>query len=216
MSRLDLTNPTIDDSSTIEIQKQFSFSDILNPNEQFEINLDQVEDKELEEIKEKMKQMEEEALQLKEMQNEVEKQMEIATKSSIQSFPTLEEKMEIDTRSVYIGNVDYSTTGEELGSHFQDCGAVVRVTINYDKHSGAPKGYAYIEFAERIGAVNALALDESLFKGRQLKVLSKRTNLPGISQARGRSRRPRRSRGYFGYRGTRTRGRSKRPWYSPY
>ena len=201
---------------SLATQKQFSISEILPPSDQFEISLEQVEDKELEEIKEKMKQMEEEALQLKEMQNEVEKQMEIATKSSIQSFPTLEEKMEIDTRSVYIGNVDYSTTGEELGSHFQDCGAVVRVTINYDKHSGAPKGYAYIEFAERDGAVNALALDESLFKGRQLKVVSKRTNLPGISQARGRSRRPRRSRGFFGYRGSRVRGRSKRPWYSPY
>ncbi|KAI6651401.1 hypothetical protein LOD99_5208 [Oopsacas minuta] len=209
------TSPSLD-SSTHDVPKPFSFTDIGSANDQFEIVLDQVEDKELEEIKEKMKQMEEEALQLKEMQNEVEKQMEIATKSSLQSYPTLEEKMEIDTRSVYIGNVDYSTTGEELGSHFQDCGAVVRVTINYDKHSGAPKGYAYIEFAEKIGAINAVALDESLFKGRQLKVLSKRTNLPGISQTRSRSRRPRRGRGFFAYRGIRTRGRSKRPWYSPY
>ena len=216
MSGEPINKSTIESPSNQEVHNPMSFHEINPSKDQFDIVLDQPEDKELEEIKEKMKQMEEEALQLKEMQNEVEKQMEIATKSSIQSFPTLEEKMEIDTRSVYIGNVDYSTTGEELGSHFQDCGAVVRVTINYDKHSGAPKGYAYIEFAEKTGAINAVALDESLFKGRQLKVLSKRTNLPGISHTRGRSRRPRRSRGFFGYRSTRSRGRSKRSWYSPY
>lgn len=207
----------VDNSTFPESNLSSSFTDVP-PTDNFETNPDHVEDKELEEIKEKMKQMEEEALQLKEMQSEVEKQMEIATKSTTNpSFPTLEEKMEIDTRSVYVGNVDYSTTGEELGCHFQDCGLVVRVTINYDRHSGTPKGFAYIEFSDKNGATNALALDESLFKGRQLKVLSKRTNLPGISQTRTRGRRPRRGRAFPGFRGSRGRIRPKRSsWFSPY
>jgi polyadenylate-binding protein 2 len=51
-----------------------------------------------------------------------------------------ENKEEIDSRSIYIGNVDYSTTPEELQQHFQSCGTIQRVTILCDKHTGHPKG----------------------------------------------------------------------------
>ena len=37
---------------------------------------------------------------------------------------------------------------------------------------------AYIEFGEQDSVQTAMALDESLFKGRQIKVVSKRTNKP--------------------------------------
>lgn len=76
------------------------------------------------------------------------------------AFPTVEEKQEADGRSVYVGNVsvcciecrdfyvccvvpqvDYQSTAEELGQHFQSCGAINRVTILCDKYSGNPKGY---------------------------------------------------------------------------
>ena len=46
----------------------------------------------------------------------------------------------MDTRSIHVGNVDYSSTAKELGQHFQGCGAVVRVTIMCDKFTGNPKG----------------------------------------------------------------------------
>lgn len=42
--------------------------------------------------------------------------------------------------SVYVGQVDYSATPEELLSHFEACGTVERVTIVCDKFSGRPKG----------------------------------------------------------------------------
>lgn len=46
--------------------------------------------------------------------------------------------------------------------------------------------YAYVEFTEP-GLVNqALVLNDSLFRGRNLKVVPKRTNLPGMSRGRGR------------------------------
>lgn len=185
-------------------------------------DIDGNEDREMEEIKAQMKKMEEEASKLKEMQNEVQKQMQMVTKtgasSTPQAFPTLDEKIEIDARSVYVGNVDYSTTAEELAAHFQGCGSIVRVTINCDKYSGAPKGFAYLEFGDKESANGALVLDESLFKGRQLKVISKRTNLPGITMPRvvRAARRGRRgSRGFVSSR----RGRGMRRgshYYSPY
>ena len=48
------------------------------------------------------------------------------------------DREEIDLRSVYVGNVDYLCTPEELQQHFQQCGTVNRVTILSDK-GGNPK-----------------------------------------------------------------------------
>ncbi|XP_053411122.1 embryonic polyadenylate-binding protein 2 [Nycticebus coucang] len=97
-------------------------------------------------------------------------------------FPgTPEEKVEADHRSIYVGNVDYGSTAEELEAHFNCYGEIHRVTILCDKFSGHPKGYAYIEFATRRSAQAAAELDDSVFRGRVIKVLPKRTNFPGIS-----------------------------------
>lgn len=46
--------------------------------------------------------------------------------------------------------------------------------------------YAYVEFTEPSLVAQALVLNESLFKGRNIKVVPKRTNLPGMSRGRGR------------------------------
>ena len=47
---------------------------------------------------------------------------------------------EADRKSVYIKNVDYMTTKEELMEHFNVCGTITRVTICTDKFTGNPKG----------------------------------------------------------------------------
>uniref|UniRef100_A0AC11BS73 PABPN1 like, cytoplasmic n=1 Tax=Ovis aries TaxID=9940 RepID=A0AC11BS73_SHEEP len=50
------------------------------------------------------------------------------------------EKAEADHRSVYVGNVDYGGTAQELEAYFNHCGEIHRVTILCDKFSGHPKG----------------------------------------------------------------------------
>ncbi|XP_072013873.1 polyadenylate-binding protein 2-B-like [Amphiura filiformis] len=173
-----------------------------------------VEDAELQAIKARVREMEEEAEKLKEMQNEVEKQMNLTSPTTTGGPPahlSLEDKVEVDNRSVYVGNVDYSATAEELEQHFHGCGNINRVTILCDKFTGHPKGFAYVEFTDKEDVQLGLALDESLFKGRQIKVNIKRTNRPGIST----TDRPNRARGGGGYRG---RGRGGGSYYggSPY
>ena len=42
--------------------------------------------------------------------------------------------------SIYVGQVDYNATPEELLAHFGACGTVERVTIVCDKMTGRPKG----------------------------------------------------------------------------
>ncbi|KAK9917940.1 hypothetical protein WJX75_009927 [Coccomyxa subellipsoidea] len=136
---------------------------------------------ELEAMKARLAQMEAEASKLREQQGKGE---DPAFARSDGADAALRE--DADNRSVYVGQVDYACTPEELQMHFQSCGTVNRVTILTDKF-GNPKGYAYIEFLEIDAVANALLLDSSELHGRQLKVLPKRTNVPGL-KVRGRGR----------------------------
>ncbi|XP_057776787.1 polyadenylate-binding protein 1-like isoform X2 [Salvia miltiorrhiza] len=148
---------------------------------------------ELETMKKRLQEIEEEAGSLRELQAKVEKEMG-ATQDSAIASATEAEKEEVDSRSIYVGNVDYSCTPEEVQQHFQSCGTVNRVTILTDKF-GQPKGFAYVEFVEVEAVQNALLLNETELNGRQLKVSAKRTNIPGMKQYRGRHPSP-----YFGSR----------------
>ena len=76
--------------------------------------------------------------------------------------------------------VDYGATAEELEQHFHGCGAVNRVTIQCNKFDGHPKGFAYIEFSDKDSMQMAMALDESLFRGRQLKVIRHKVYQPKV------------------------------------
>ncbi|CAH1127934.1 unnamed protein product [Ceutorhynchus assimilis] len=160
------------------------------------------DDPELEAIKARVREMEEEAEKLKQLQSEVDKQMNMGSPPGTTSTlnMSIEEKMEVDNRSIYVGNVDYGATAEELEQHFHGCGSINRVTILCNKFDGHPKGFAYIEFGDRDSVQTAMAMDESLFRGRQIKVMPKRTNRPGISST---NRAPRGVRGASTFRGSR-------------
>merc|ERR1712012_1048374 len=164
---------------------------------------------------------EEEALKLKELQSEVDKQIGVSSpqhvldrsNSNTSINLSYEEKVEVDARSCYVGNVDYGATAEELEQHFHGCGSINRVTILCNKFDGNPKGFAYVEFTDKDCVDTAMALDDSLLRGRQIKVMPKRTNKPGISS----TNRPPRGRGGFrgtrGYRGRGGFGAMRRPRY---
>lgn len=57
-----------------------------------------------------------------------------------------------------------------METHFHGCGSINRVTILCNKFDGHPKGFAYIEFADLDSVNTAMAMDDSLFRGRQIKV----------------------------------------------
>lgn len=123
-------------------------------------DIDGVDDEEeLEAMKKRVEEMEAEAAKLREMQSTLD----------AQSDPR-ESKEDIDSRSIFVGNVDYGASPEEIQAHFQTCGAINRVTILLDKFSGHPKGYAYVEFSEPNLVTQALVLNESVFRGRNIKV----------------------------------------------
>jgi len=91
---------------------------------------------------------------------------------------------EADSRSVYVGNVDYAATEADLRSLFESCGEILRVTIPSDR-DGRSKGYAYVEFANPDIAGTAMLLTDRELNGRVIQVTSKRTNTAGVSRGRG-------------------------------
>lgn len=81
-------------------------------------------------MKKRVAEMESEAAKLREMQSELDEQ----------SRDLRESKEDIDARSVFVGNVDYGASPEEIQNHFQTVGSINRVTILLDKFTGHPKG----------------------------------------------------------------------------
>lgn len=83
--------------------------------------------------------------------------------------------------NIYIGNLSYSMTDEEIKEIFTPYGNVLSVKIIFDKQTGRSKGYAFVEMENEEAAQNAIkALNETEVKGRNIKVNSahKKTETP--------------------------------------
>ncbi len=73
--------------------------------------------------------------------------------------------------SVYIGNLSYDVTEDDLKSVFAEYGTVRRVQIPTDRETGRPRGFAFVEMdndAEEEAAIEQL--DGAEWMGRDLKV----------------------------------------------
>ncbi len=72
---------------------------------------------------------------------------------------------------LYLGNLSYETTEEDLKSALQEFGQVESVNIINDKFSGRSKGFGFAEMASRDEAQAAIeGLNGKELKGRTLKV----------------------------------------------
>ncbi len=73
--------------------------------------------------------------------------------------------------NMYIGNLDYSVTEEDLKELFSEFGEVASVNVIMDRYSNQSKGFAFIEMPNNSEADKAIkALNGSSFKGRNIKV----------------------------------------------
>ncbi|HEY9597256.1 MAG TPA: RNA-binding protein [Cyanophyceae cyanobacterium] len=73
--------------------------------------------------------------------------------------------------SIYIGNLSYEVTQDDLNEVFRDYGTVKRVQLPTDRETGRMRGFAFVEMeteAEEAAAIEAL--DGSNWMGRDLKV----------------------------------------------
>jgi RNA recognition motif-containing protein len=73
--------------------------------------------------------------------------------------------------NIYVGNLAYSVSEDDLKALFAEFGAVESVKIITDKFSGQSKGFGFVEMPNQEEARAALAaLNGSDVKGRNLKV----------------------------------------------
>ena len=72
---------------------------------------------------------------------------------------------------IYVGNLSYETTEEELRQEFQAFGKVESINIITDKYSGRPKGFAFVEMPSvSEGQAAITALNGKTVRERKLNV----------------------------------------------
>jgi RNA recognition motif-containing protein len=72
---------------------------------------------------------------------------------------------------VFVGNMSFDTTQEELHELFAPLGEVTEVVMPTDRMSGRPRGFAFVTFASDEHAAAAIQkLDGHLLGGRNLRV----------------------------------------------
>src|SRR5436190_11670771 len=74
-------------------------------------------------------------------------------------------------KNIYVGNLPYDTTGDDLVQLFQTYGAVTSAQVIIDKFSGRSRGFGFVEMANDDESQAAIdALNGSPFGGRPLTV----------------------------------------------
>ena len=72
---------------------------------------------------------------------------------------------------LFIGNLPYTATEAELREHLSSVGAPAQVVLPVDRETGRPRGFAFVDYADRGVAEEAIRrFNQQPFKGRPLAV----------------------------------------------
>ena len=72
--------------------------------------------------------------------------------------------------NIYVGNLSYTTTEEELQGAFAAFGQVDRVKIVQDKYTGRSRGFGFVEIEDTAGPEAISGLNGKELSGRELRV----------------------------------------------
>jgi len=72
---------------------------------------------------------------------------------------------------LFVGNLPYEATEEEIRAHFGGAGSVLNVFMPLDRETGRKRGFAFVEYGDNAQAQEAIRLyNNQNFKGRPLAV----------------------------------------------
>src|SRR5215831_18855456 len=81
---------------------------------------------------------------------------------------------------LFVGNLPYDATEDEIRAHFAAAGSLSSVFIPVDRETGRKRGFAFVEFSEGAQAQEAIRLfNNQPFKGRSLAVNEARAKEAG-------------------------------------
>lgn len=59
-------------------------------------------------------------------------------------------------KKLYVGNMSYDTTQEQIRTLFAEAGEVAEVNLITDRDTGRPKGFGFVEMSTDEGAIEAI------------------------------------------------------------
>ncbi len=74
------------------------------------------------------------------------------------------------SKRIYVGNLPFSTTEDELSELFSQHGEVLSVNLITDRETGRPRGFGFVEMDEDAAQSAISSLDGTEFGGRTLRV----------------------------------------------
>jgi cold-inducible RNA-binding protein len=90
--------------------------------------------------------------------------------------------------NIYVGNISFSTTEEDLRQAFEAYGPVTSATILKDKLTNRSRGFGFVEMPDAANGAAAIAgLNGQQLGGRELNVSEARPRTEGNDRDRGRS-----------------------------
>jgi RNA recognition motif-containing protein len=88
--------------------------------------------------------------------------------------------------NIFVGNLSYQTSQDELHSLFGQYGNVERVNIITDRDTGQPRGFAFVEMTDAREAETAISqLNGMEVRGRAMNVNEARPKAAGGGGGRG-------------------------------
>ncbi len=76
----------------------------------------------------------------------------------------------MSTKRLYVGNLPFEASREEVRAAFEQFGTVYEVSLVNDRDTGRPRGFGFVEM-DAAGAQKAIeGMDQKDFGGRNLKV----------------------------------------------
>lgn len=83
------------------------------------------------------------------------------------------------SKKLYVGNLPYTVTDDQLSQYFADAGTVVSATVIMDKFSGRSKGFGFVEMSTDEEAQKAIEMvNGKEIDGRALVVNEARPQAP--------------------------------------
>ena len=86
---------------------------------------------------------------------------------------------------LYVGNLSFNATEDDVKPLFQKYGTVVEVNLVRDRYSGQSKGFAFVQMASGSEAQKALELNGQEFMGRSLTVSEARPKQDSQNRGKG-------------------------------
>ena len=74
------------------------------------------------------------------------------------------------TQRIYVGNLPFTSTEDELRQVFAEHGEVISCVLPTDRETGRPRGFGFVEMSNEEAAKAIEALDGRDFGGRELRV----------------------------------------------